>query len=442
MSESSAPTIAYFDASLRNDTGHQANACRQIRGELVRRGCSVDVFASRHVEPDLSRELSAIPHFRLLPYEQSAAFGRIDAAVQQAGFAQDIRRAWSARRYGLAYFNSVLAPQLFAIIKWLEAFPAKTLPATAIEFGAPSGASSGGWFGRFAPLYQKAGRRLRGLDRGRPLLFTFDEAASAEYSRLFGLPVAVMPAVHAVSGPVRRRRRRDDGSLTLGFLGQQRTEKGVNLLPEIIGEMRRSDPSLRFLIHDGDGSDRPISRRLRQLADADSAIEFVHQPADPALWRDLLDRVDLLVLPYDPARYQGSYSAIAVEAVGAGIPMVVPRGTTMQGMAASYQSRTVVFDSWTAPAVCIAICQAVAEFDVLASAAHDATSRWAARNGAAAFVDQLLKSFASSMPPAESASAGPEVSPLELNMLDALIAARELGKRVVHSVLGADRHAP
>lgn len=403
----------------------------------------VDVFASRQIDRELAVELNAKPCFRLLPYEQSRAFGRIDALIQTFGFAQDLRRAWAARCYPFCYVNSVLAPQFAAIGNWLTGFPEASRPWVAIEFGAPSGAGTDGWFARFADQYRAAASDFHSLDSSRLLLFSFDAAASFDYAQLLELPVAVLPPVHCASGPLRLRRRDPDQGLTLGFLGQQRTEKGAELLCEIIEQVLDEVPSLRVLVHDGDASERPITIELKRVAARNAQVEFVHRPAGPGLWAELLDRTDLMVLPYEPDRYRASYSAVAVEAVSAGIPLVVPRGTTLETLAREYQGRAVCFEGWEASSVSLAILTAVDEFESLAESANGGAAVWNARNGAGRFIDRLLEFFPHpSLNGTPAFGQGPGVSEIEVRSLDAILAVREIARQVVHSIRGADRHAP
>jgi hypothetical protein len=430
------PRIAYLDASLRDHMGHQANACRLIGGELRARGFELDVFASRQIGPELAATLGARPWFRLRPYEQSMAFRRIDACIQGLSFGQDLRSAWATGRHPFLYFNSVLAPQFSAIGQWLASFPQGESPHAAIEFGAPSGASTEGWFGQFAAAYRDSGRQFRVLAPDRVLLFTFDAAASAEYARLLELPVAALPAVHEASS-VRRLRR--PGDLTIGFLGQQRAEKGGHLIPGIVKGLRAAGCSTRILIHDADPAERAMTRSFRALAEGDPRVEFLQRPADPAAWQELLGRTDLLALPYEPNRYKASYSAVAVEAVSAAIPMVVPAATTMEALAIEYQGQATAFGAWNANAVCGAILRAIASFEKLSAQASAGAAAWEKRNGAARFVDRLLE-FAAT-PASRFADAAP-VSGLERGALDALLVARGWSRKIVHLVLGADRYAP
>ncbi len=430
--ESASFRIAYFDASLRDHTGHQANACRHIAKELRERGFQVDIFASIEIENELASELGATPCFRLRPYEQSKAFRLIDSFAQALSFGHDVRSAWRTGPYTFVYFNSVLAPQFAAIGKWLAAFPGGEAPLAAIEFGAPSGASTAGWFAQFPSQYREASRTFRLLAPGRLLLFTFDPAASAEYSGLLGLPVAALPAVHSAEGPLRLRSRSADGRITIGFLGQQREEKGANLLPAIVRGLRKAGCDDRILIHDGEPAERLFTRKAREIAGKDPLIEFLHQPANPSQWQDLLRRTDLLVLPYEPKRYGSSYSAVAIEAVSAGIPMVVPRGATMESLAIEYQGRATSFDSWDADAVCQAALRALASFDNLSALAFSGAGAWEKRNGARRFADRLLEFAANTAVPLPHFSHSvPPVSRLEKLVLDALLLGRVWARRIL-----------
>lgn len=434
--------FAYVDASLRGETGHQANACRQIVGELRRRDHGVDVFGSRRIDATLRAELGAKPCFRLLPYEQSLSFGAIDAALQEVSFRQDLARCWDPRRHRFVYFNSVLAPQLAAIGGWLERLPAGCKPRVAVEFGAPSGASSGGWFARFAEQYRRAALRFGPGARRHLLLFSFDSAASAEYEELLKMPVAVLPPVHRARGPVRRRRRLADAGLTLAFLGQQRTEKGLDLLPTLIRCLLASDTDIRILVQDGDVAERPATRELRALADAEPRVDFIQAPADPLRWQELLDRTDLMVLPYEPARYQASYSAVAVECVGAGIPMVVPAGSTMARLALEYQASANCFETWTVDSICRAILHTLADYESIAAAAFAGVDGWNRRNGPSAFADRL-QAFAGSAPAGALDGAPAGAPPLLATLaVDGLLALREVAKRSVHALHGPDRNSP
>lgn len=381
--------VIYADAALRDNTGHHANACRHIVGELRRRGYLVEVLGNRDMDPVLSTELDAIPHFQHYPYAVLNQFPRFSQWLGRSSFLFDLDSAWRKRPANFLILNSVLPAQFEATGQWLRAFGTMP-PPVAMEFGTPSGTSSSGFFAPFAPLYRKAAKAFRGLPPHRYFLYAFDQSASDEYAKLLDLPVAVLPPVHSSIAPARMRRRTPDGRITIGILGHQREEKGFDLLPDIVSGIRAHDIPVRILIHDGDPTARDTTRKIQILAAVGSDMEFEHKPADQIYWQSLLDRTDLMILPYDPIRYLASYSAVALEAVSAGIPMVVPQNTTMESLAQEYQGKATTFSQWDATSVVQAIQQAVDHFDIIAQTAFEGAESWNSRNGASAFIDHLL----------------------------------------------------
>lgn len=244
-------------------------------------------------------------------------------------------------------------------------------------------------WGRHTRFYLEAAKII-GACAQRPLLFTFDAAASATYTGLLQLPVVTMPAVHA-QGKAPRLRQRRDGRLTVSFLGHQRREKGYLLVPEIARRLLARAAPVRILVHNSDPEGDPTSRELEAMAKSSPDIVFEHAPGDAAYWQSLLERSDLIALPYEPARYRASYSAIAVEAVSAGVPMVVPSGTTMEALALAYQAGATAFAGWDPLGVADAVERAASNFESLAQMSLSAASRWIEANGAQRFVDRLLE---------------------------------------------------
>jgi hypothetical protein len=223
------------------------------------------------------------------------------------------------------------------------------------------------------------------------LLFTFDPAITADYSELLNLPVRTMPTVHAGMRHPRLRKRDSNGFINVAFLGHQRPEKGYHFIPEIARRLIDRRLPVKLLLHNSAPGDSQISRELRHLASANANIAFVEESGDQSHWQDLLDRSDLLVLPYEPNRYRESGSGVATEAISDGIPMVVPPGTTMETLAVSYQGRATTFSGWGAEEVTDAIEGAVTDFEILARQAEAGALEWRRNNGVGLFVDRLLE---------------------------------------------------
>jgi hypothetical protein len=388
--------ICYVDAALRTNFGHHANACRHIVGELRRRGNKVDIYGNEAVDPTLARELDIRPQFQHWPYDPITDRLHLDYLIGRKSFLYDLVSAWRHGPYDLVYFNSVLPAQFGAVALWLRRFVDGNLPYVAIEFGTPSGLNSDTRFHAFQPLYLEGNSLFGAHHRSRLLQFTFDKVSSRDYASMLACPVETMPTVHMGVNIPRQREMGADGAITVSFLGHQRSEKGYHLVPEIVRQLLEHRLPVKLLVHNGDPDDCPgdygiigVSSKLREMASANPILTFEHRPADQLYWQGLLDRSDLIVLPYEPARYDAAYSAIAVEAVSDGVPMVVPAGTTMETLAKVYQGRASTFVRWESASIVDSIATAVSDFEDLSRLASAGAAKWRRENGAKQFVDRL-----------------------------------------------------
>lgn len=378
--------VCYVDCSLLNNLGHYANACRHISGEFRRRGFQVDVYGNKRITRELATELKATAKIRHFQFSTITFNQKADEALAIASFLNDLRSISERDNYDLYYFNSVFPAQFAAIGTWFSSLKPELRPRVAIEFGLPSTGNQ---------AYVKGGKFFKAC-RQQPLLLTFDQAASADYAQLVDLPVSTMPPVHAGFSILRQRKKNADGLLTVSFLGHQRHFKGYHLIPEIVERLLQKSLPIRILIHNGNSHsqrDAATTHQLRILSEQNESVSFDPRVADPQIWQTLLDQSDLIVLPYEPDRYRASYSAVAVEAVGEGIPLVVPKDTTMENLAVRYQSKVALFKDWTASAVTEAVEYAVGNFDSLAQLSFSGAEKWRQDNGAASFVDKLIEHF-------------------------------------------------
>jgi glycosyltransferase involved in cell wall biosynthesis len=406
--------ICYIDAGLRGNTGHYANSCRHITGALRKMGHQVDAFAHRTLPPDLAREIPATPYLRNDPYAPVVPFNtRLSHKLAQASFLNDLGQIWRGGPYDIIYINSVLAPELAGIVAWLKKFPPQNAPFVAAEFGGPSGlnlsqtSAAHRFFMKHTAFYARAIRTLPSPHAQNLLLFTFDPLASAEYASLLGRAVLTMPAIHTGLHAPRPRATPPDGQPVVAFLGHQRDEKGYFLVPGIIRHLRESGTPARFLVHNGAPEACETDRILAAMANDDAWLSFEHRPADQLYWQAILDRADLIVLPYEPQRYAASYSAVAYEAASDAIPMVAPAATTMAALGETYETGMVTFAAWDAPSIAAAVRRALVDFDALAGQALSGAAAWRAANGPAAFVDRLLAARPATQPPSGHSNAAP-----------------------------------
>ena len=392
--------ILYADTGLRGLEGHITSSALALPPAFRRLGHEVTVLGQRDLVPSLRDATGAVPLFQYYTWGSwsfdpligwLADFTKIvDATLA------DLHRGWV--EYGpfdFIYFNTGRAAQLAAVGLWLKEILSvqDAAPVIAFQLGPDPGLIRSG--SREAPLFtlrdpttvlHRYAAHLVGKEWLQKLtLLAVNETVAEEYSFIVDLPVKGLTTPEELPPA---RRRKPGAKLTIGFLGYQRIDKGYELLPDLVHQLLQIHTNVRFVVQHSDplalAQDYPqrnllVTEKLRALADRDQRVELVLQPVVGNAWFDLIDRCDMVALPYDPVRYASSYSAIFGEALASGAPIVAPGGTTMSAAIDKAGGVGVSFSQWTAPSIASAISLAVDGFDDLAERAYQGERRGAPR---------------------------------------------------------------
>jgi hypothetical protein len=401
--------VIYADPGLRDNLGHHANSCRAILRELERRGVTVVVLSLTGIIPELQEELHAIPFFRAHTYWQtdgdpiSGWLNCFDTSVRAT--IEDLNRLQGVTPDDIVYLNSAQPAQFMALVKWSKSLPVDRRPHIVMEFGTDPGVDvdfgAGDESGKFtlrlrdyrndprAMFYRHAASQLAEPDLARFHMTTFDGAASAVYALLLGRPVGVLPLPQFAHATVVSRVGRRP--ITVSVLGHQRHDKGYHLMPEIARLLLAHEPDIRLLVHNGAPDVMPrIQQEMRAHAAVESRVTLNEQTAGPELWEDLLRRSDLILCPYEPARFVASYSAVATEALANAIPLVVPANTSLSRLLDRFGGPGTAFESYDSAGIVAATRLALADFDVIAARAEAAAGRWNATMGVGNMVSAVL----------------------------------------------------
>jgi glycosyltransferase involved in cell wall biosynthesis len=392
--------ILYADSGLRGLEGHHASSGVALPRVFRELGHEVTVLGHRDIVPELQRSTGAQPFFAAFTYGGPSAdpiagwLTNFSAALEMT--MADLHRAW--RSYGpfdLVYFNSVKPAQVAALGLWLKsAFAvAGAAPPVVVELGTESGLRRGeNAFEVGDPtaiLYRHAVDLVGKPWLGRIAFVAAAEAAAEEYGFLFRQPVGVAPMPQSL--PPLRRRQPADGP-TVGLLGHQRPDKGYRLAPVFIPQVLQRRARVRFLVHQSDpDAMADVTGQLQALAASEPRLELQLGPAIDDAWFALLDRCDVIALPYDPQRYAGSYSAIVGEALASGAPIVVPAATTLAAELKQVGRPGVTIECWDADAIARAIVSAIDDFPALAERACRAGEAWHGRHGPQRFAVHVLE---------------------------------------------------
>jgi glycosyltransferase involved in cell wall biosynthesis len=123
---------------------------------------------------------------------------------------------------------------------------------------------------------------------------------------------------------------RSRGTLTIGWLGGLRREKGTEIFADIVGAVLTAKSQrlpLRFLLQYPGNSRRARNLQAR-LAEFGDAVEILNAVVSRDEYLAALNRCDVLLLPYDASAYPPERgSGLALEALLSGKPMIAMAGT-------------------------------------------------------------------------------------------------------------------
>jgi len=395
--------ILYADAGLRGLEGHHASSAAALPAAFQRLGHDVTVLGHRELSRALQLSTGAKPFFRAFTYDTPSldpiAGWLTNFAIALEATVLDLRRAWlEFGPFDLVYFNSAKPAQIAALGQWIKAEFVTTGvgPKIVVELGTEAGLDRSGTADAptfvvrepTALLYRHARNWIGKKWMREVKLATVAEEAAKEYEFLFDVPVKVLPFPQPQ--PLLRRRMFNN-PLTIGLLGHQRLDKGWQFAPEFIPRVLQRYPSVRFIAHQSDPESLPeVDARLSELARREPRLELIIVPAINKEWHALIDRCDIVVLPYDPIRYRGSYSAIVGEALAAGAPLVLPSETTLSSAVKANEGGASYFTEWKAEPIAKGIAETIDNFDVLARKAYSAGAVWRERHGPDPFVQGVI----------------------------------------------------
>ncbi len=155
-------------------------------------------------------------------------------------------------------------------------------------------------------------------------------AGALELANETGLNVSVCPHLLGMETMQVPPPENDPTELIVGWLGEPRPEKGVDILADIIRAVSSAKPKrrLKFLLQCGGRTSRKARNLYAQLAEFGEAVELLDVAISQQDYLAALKRCNLMLLPYDPRAYPPERgSGAALEALLTGRPIVATAGT-------------------------------------------------------------------------------------------------------------------
>jgi hypothetical protein len=396
--------VIYLDTALLDDASHNANYCRYIVGELRARGIETLAFGYQGMPRALQAQLGTAAHFRVYTYTNNdddpfcAWLTGFDTLTRET--LEDLSRLPPIEPEDLVLMMSVRPIQLAALIEWRAAMAPDRRPTVvvdAISTGLEINRMAGGLKVTVpdpradprAALFRYVAKRLPREARARFHVSTFGPVPTELFRLLLDYPVRTLPTPFRAVAPLRNRA--GARPVKVSILGNQRSAKGYELLPDIVHELLRVRPDIRLFVQNvAPQEGAATQQKLREMGRASSRLSVEDLPAGKLRWPQLLETTDLVLCPYRPETYIAGFSAVLNEVIPNGIPVVVPAGTTLETLVEDCGGPGAAFERFDTASIVEATARVLDRFDHFATLAHAAALRWPETRGPARLVDELL----------------------------------------------------
>lgn len=391
--------FAILDPSLASYNGHFLTYDHAIATAANAQGLRSVTFSSAAILPNLPVAGELVPTFRdglehsFFRGPLTARAGvRINQHLLRRRFLADLNRALTPPLLGqnpILYMHTTTPAQIPPLVDWLAAHRhlAPTLVlmlryAPSPNPYMPEGGQSAAYRAALAYAQNKGvEKQLR--------LVTDSAALVNAYKLVTPLPVHLLPIPHTALTPVSPPLKT---APLMTYLGNARATKGFHYLPHLVQalkpELARGAWAAEFQANVMSGRDSDSILAVKLLRRQPVALHEAELPIED--YNSLLLRSSLVLLPYQLLHYYAQTSGVLCEALAAGKPVVVPRGTWM---AQQIEGRGVgeTFLPGDRESFVEATKKAMGDIDRLRENAEAFRAEWASYHNPANFITELMK---------------------------------------------------
>ena len=178
-------------------------------------------------------------------------------------------------------------------------------------------------------------RQVQALPCSKAIHFYTDtEQLTRQYNWLGIQPFMTLPV--PVDSAYIQEKQSSGHPLRVAYAGDARAEKGYHLLPHLVqdtwlthGKMGKVVFEFQSNYNVRDGEPEAVVGRTQLLTYPSELVTLHTEALNQEAYRQLIQRADVILIPYTSETYYGRSSGVLVEALTAGIPVIVPAGTWM-----------------------------------------------------------------------------------------------------------------
>jgi len=369
-------TINIIDPGLNSTRGHHYDWNKKLADYYSGLGYSVVIYCNKQATIELLNSFDTIfPIFQGYPYRPvNSTSGDGKERPRSARMAQELYWFLRMQQMFQEEIKQVAAAdyQLFTTLFDYQLIALANVPITgniraAIHFPPDQRGSLLG-----PALWASGFKMVADAQLSIRFLATTAEVAELYRSR-YKQDLRLLPHIYNAQ-PIPSKV--PSGHVTVGFLGEQRQAKGVALIPSLVD----------WLVAQGCHVICQDSSERLALANDMKGVEVLGYVDNLA---SLIARCDLVVTPYKPDWYRYNMAGIVVEALGCGVPVIAPAGSSPGNLVASLGAG-VTFKAFSVESVIEALRTGLDNIDGLTQKARDAQLLFSRDHGVSNFASAFL----------------------------------------------------
>lgn len=409
--------IIALDNGLVDRRTHSYHIALSLRAIADDHGLPVRIFGSRWMKTEVKSDTGGIPFFsfglyanfklptlnqfcqfaldgywqrRKLPFDASRS-EILNSKILNLLYRRDLSRlpsdVWSQDT--IVIVMGACQNQLLGLINHLISAPEAKRPMVICQLMfAPSWTPWGIPSLHGKNLYAEIFKRASLLKASLKFVVETEEL-KAVYHQQFGINANVVP-IPLADAIVSPKKRQTEQAVRLGFFGYAKKAKGFHLLPETILLAEKSSMPVRFLIHMQHTSWEEETIRTEQIMNQVPNTEILRGVLTKEKYYSLFEKVDAVLLPYDPEEYRGRGSGILVEAVSAGLPVIASANTWAATAILADEAEGEIFSPYTALGLVEAIGRLCSQIEERKSKAILKAARFRERHSTESYLRRIL----------------------------------------------------
>jgi glycosyltransferase involved in cell wall biosynthesis len=392
--------VHIFDPQLNLVNGHYAAYDAAVAAELAARHVETHLYGNTQHRSLASARLDAEPVFSRDIFEEVAS-DRLTWALENfvqlsRDFHGELANVGADRfdRDDLAFFPNIIQYQICGIRDWIAEIPAERRPALVLK---PSYLTYAMPYLQHRPnkemvplLYRYSVRQLVST-HARTWICSDTEQIVKQMGSLVGIPMHLLPLPLIMEKrQIAAKDATDASRVNIVYLGHASMLKGFHLLADTVKRVVAAGNAAHFIIQSYGEQQLCVPLREAVAGTSPDKLTLIEQAVDFEEYTGLLNRADIVLLPYAKEFYGWASSGIFSEAMSLGKIVIVTEGTWAAEQLEKFAGGGLAIKAPTVDHIADAITVALRTLTSLQERALKAASAWRRYHCPENFVDTLI----------------------------------------------------